>query len=84
MPCTCVIIQFYRNLTRYGCQFYYGLSGHIDVHPVKNWFNFVSYLGTPFFDKTVNYSLGVFSKNGVKILIAHTLPEYTSIYNVVA
>ena len=36
------------------------VSGHIDVHFDRKWFNSISYLETPFFDKTVNYSLGVF------------------------
>ena len=35
--------------------------------------------GTPFFDRTVSYSLGVFFKNGLKIEIVHSLQECTSI-----
>ncbi len=45
------IHTYWENQTRYDCQFWYGLSGHIDVHSDKKRFNFVSYLGTPFFEK---------------------------------
>ncbi len=31
------------------------VSGHIDVHPNIKWLNFISYLKTLIFDKTVNY-----------------------------
>ena len=42
------------------------VSGHIDVHSDRKRFDSVSYAETPNFDKTVNYSLGDFSKNGVE------------------
>ncbi len=48
-----------------GSNFWYVVSGHIDGHPNIKQFDSISYLETPFFDKTVNYSLGVFSKNEV-------------------
>ena len=41
------------------------VSGHIDTHPSIKWFDSVTYLKTPFFDKTVNYSLGVFFRKNV-------------------
>ncbi len=62
------------------------VSGHIDVYPDIKWFDSISYLKTPFFDKTVNYNLGVFSKNGIfgwKIKMVRTLSDYTSIHQVV-
>ena len=48
------------NLHVYVC--IHVVSGHIDVHSSKKRFNSI----TPNFDKTVNYSLGVFSKKGVE------------------
>ncbi len=59
------------------------VSGHIDVHSDIKRFDSISYAETPNFDKTVNYNLGVFSKNGLKIQIAHTLLKCTSICHVV-
>ncbi len=67
-------------------QFCYTVSGHIDAHANIVCFDSVSNFETTIFDKTVNYmyNLGVFFKNGPKIQNTHTLPEYTSICNVVA
>ena len=48
---------------RYDSNFCHVVSGHIDVHSSIKMFDSIYYLKTPFFDKTVNYSLGVFSKN---------------------
>ena len=45
---------------RYDSNFYHVVSGHIDVHSSIKMFDSIYYLKTPFFDKTVNYSLGVF------------------------
>ena len=36
------------------------------VHSDRKRFDSITYAETPNFDKTVNYSLGVFSKNGVE------------------
>ena len=60
---------------------FYMFNDMYNVYSDKNWFNFVTYLGTPFFEKTVNYNslCVVFFKNGSKIQIAHTLLEYTCI-----
>ena len=46
--------------------FWYSVSVHIDVHSNTKRFDSITYAETPFFDKTVNYSLGDFSKNGVE------------------
>ena len=46
--------------------FWHKVSVHIDTHSNRKWFVSVTYAETPFFDKTVNYSLDDFSKNGVE------------------
>ena len=53
------------------------------MHSYTKRFDSVTYAETPNFNKTVNYSLGVFSKNGVEIQIAHTLLTCASICHVV-
>ncbi len=77
---------FREHQTRYDSNFCHVVSGHIDVHSNIKWFDSISFAETSLFDKTLNYNLGVFSKNEVftkKIKIVHTLPEYTSICHVV-
>ena len=70
--------------TLYDSNICHVVSGHIDVHSDRKRFDSITYAETPNFDKTVNYSLGVFfSKMGSKIQIAHTLLICASIYHLV-
>ena len=68
---------------RYDSHFCYTVSDHIDVHSDIKQFDSISYAEMPNFDKTVNYNLGDFSKNGLKIQICHTLLKCTSICHIV-